>query len=265
MRRIRKYERGALRADLIFRSSNGKLERYAGQALNASEGGVAVFSHRTLPAGELVGLELFVPQAGEGVRRITLFGAVRWMRALPEGNMLGIELLMDQEAGDYGRFLKYFGSHICPSARRRSKVPNTKGGFTLVELCIAMVIICLMMTLAAPIFTRAIEYSRMDAAVANLRVLWAAQRAYWLEERRFSPDLSHLRSMDLVDAAVAESANDPNAIYAYDVFSADESQFVCRAQRNGSAVWSGDIQIDEEGTVSGAITSTQGAVLTPAP
>ncbi|MCJ7543851.1 MAG: prepilin-type N-terminal cleavage/methylation domain-containing protein [Phycisphaerae bacterium] len=265
MRKFRKHERGALRADLIFRSSNGKLERYAGQALNASEGGVAVFSQRTLPAGELVGLELFLPQPGEGVRRITLFGAVRWMRALPEGNILGVELLMDDEAGDYEWFLKHFGSDICPSAPRRSKVPNGKGGFTLMELSIAMVIICLMMTLAAPIFTRAIECSRMDAAVANLKILWAAQRAYWLEERYFAPDLSNLQSMDLVDSAIVQTANDPSAVYVYEAVSANESEFVCRATRHNSTVWSGQILIDEEGTISGTITSTDGSVLTPIP
>ena len=264
MRKIRKYERGALRANLIFRSNNGKLERYAGKALNASEGGVAVFSQRSLPAGELVGLELFLPQDGEGIHRVTLFGAVRWMRALPEGNILGIELLMEQEAGDYGWFLKYFGSHVCPPTRQRAKAQGPKGGFTLVELSIAMVIICLMMTLAAPIFMRSIEQSRMDATVANLKVLWAAQRAYWLEERRFSPELSCLQSMDLVDAAIAGSVNNPKAVYVYDIYTADESQFICRALRNASTVWSGEIRIDQEGTVSGAITSSRdGSVLTP--
>jgi hypothetical protein len=86
---------------------------------------------------------------------------------------------------------------------------------------------------------------------------------YWLEERRFAPELSSLLSMDLVDSAVAASATDPSAVYAYDVFSADDSQFVCRALRNGSMVWTGEITIDEEGALSGAISSTDGTVLTP--
>jgi hypothetical protein len=75
--------------------------------------------------------------------------------------------------------------------------------------------------------------------------------------------LSNLLSMDLVDSAIAASASDPSAIYAYDIFSADDSQFVCRAARNGSTVWTGTITIDEEGTLGGTISSTDGTELTP--
>jgi prepilin-type N-terminal cleavage/methylation domain-containing protein len=262
MPKTRRHERVSGKADLVLRPNAEARERFAGKTTNASKGGMAVFSNHALPPGKLLGLELIVPTDGEGIRRVVLFGVTRWMRVMPEGNMLGIELMEDQDAGDYEWFAKHF-EVIRSSRAKRAEPSGKKRGFTLVELSIAMVIICLMMTLAAPIFTHAIEHSRLDTAVANLRAVWAAQRVYWLEERTFSPELSNLLSMDLVDSAIAASASDPSAIYAYDIFSADESEFVCRAARNGSRVWTGTITLDEEGTLGGTITSTDGTVLTP--
>lgn len=263
MRKPRRHERVADKADLVLRPNSEDRERFAGKATNTSKGGMAIFSQRALPPGKLLGLELIIPTAGEGMRRVVLFGVTRWMRVMPEGNMLGVELMKDQKAGDYEWFAKHLDSHTRPSPTKRSGPADKKRGFTLVELSIAMVIICLMMTLAAPIFTRAVEHSRLDTAAANLKALWAAQRVYWLEERYFAPQLSYLLSMDLVDTAVAESASDPNAVYVYDVLGASDSQFVCRAIRSGSAVWTGQISIDQTGVFSGTVSSTDGTVLAP--
>jgi prepilin-type N-terminal cleavage/methylation domain-containing protein len=137
------------------------------------------------------------------------------------------------------------------------------GGFTLVELCIAMVIICLMVTLAVPTFRRSIEQARADVASANLRTIWSAQRVYWLENRRFASSLSDLRALDLVDVAIADSANNPTAVYVYRISSADASTFTAGALRSASRVWAGQVQIDQQGTLSGTIVSTHGDVVTP--
>jgi len=137
------------------------------------------------------------------------------------------------------------------------------GGFTLVELCIAMVIICLMVTLAVPTFRRSIEQARADVASANLRTIWSAQRVYWLENRRFASSLSDLRALDLVDVAIADSPNNPKAVYVYRISSADASTFAAGALRSASRVWAGQIQIDQQGTLSGTIVSTHGDVVTP--
>jgi prepilin-type N-terminal cleavage/methylation domain-containing protein len=136
-------------------------------------------------------------------------------------------------------------------------------GFTLVELCIAMVIICLMVTLAVPTFRRSVEQARADVASANLRTIWSAQRVYWLENRRFASSLSDLRALDLVDVAIADSANNPKAVYIYRISSADASTFTAGALRNASGVWAGQIQIDQQGTLSGIIVGTRGDVVTP--
>ena len=147
----------------------------------------------------------------------------------------------------------------------RGRRRRRQGGFTLVELCITLVIVCLMTVMAMPTFRKAIEQARVDVASANLRTIWAAQRVYWLEQRRYASTLSDLRSMDLIDAAVAASGSNPKAVYAYRISSADASTFVAAALRNGSAVWSGQLQINQEGTVSGAVSGTHGDVLTPMP
>ena len=140
-----------------------------------------------------------------------------------------------------------------------------RGGFTLVELTIAMVIICLMVVLAVPTFRRAIEQARADVAAANLKTIWSAQRVYWLDNRRFASQLSDLRSQDLIDGPIADSVGDPKAVYVYRISSADSSVFVAGALRNASGVWSGQVQIDQEGKLTGTIISRQGDVVIPAP
>jgi len=263
MSKIRKHERVRLRAGMILHPDGGSGGRLGGQVLNVSRGGLAALCAQALPVGTLVSMELIFAMPDEGIRRVILFGVSRWVRVLPEGNMLGIEFLKDEQAGDYGWFAENCTSGIFPSRHRRCRDWDDRAGFTLVELSIAMVIICLMATLAAPIFARAIEQSRVDAAAANLKGLWAAQRVYWLEEGCFASLLSSLQSMDLVDSAIADSSSNPNAVYVFDILSADESHFVCRAMRHGSSAWTGEIRIDEEGAVSGTVTSRDGHVLTP--
>jgi len=151
----------------------------------------------------------------------------------------------------------------CAENSGRQRRCRSPGGFTLVELCIAMVIICIMATLAVPIFRRSIEQARADVASANLRTLWSAQRVYWLENRHFASSLSDLRALDLIDVAVADSASNPNAVYVYRISSADASTFTAGALRNASSVWAGEIQIGQQGTLSGTIVSTHGDVVTP--
>ena len=136
-------------------------------------------------------------------------------------------------------------------------------GFTLVEVCIAMVIICLLVVLAVPIFRKAVEQARVDLVSVNLRTIWSAQRIYWLENRCFAPQLSDLQTMDLIDLSVVESGSDPKAPYAYQISGAGASFFVATATRKGSIIWSGQVQIDQDGRMAGSIGNSQGDVLTP--
>ena len=141
--------------------------------------------------------------------------------------------------------------------------PRPRPGFTLVELCIVMVIICLLVTMAVPTFRKAIEQARMDAASAGLRTVWSAQRVYWLENRRFAAGLADLQAMDLLDASVAASGSNPAATFVFGMPSADASHFLATATRTGSRVWSGGLQVDQEGAVTGSVADGHGVVLTP--
>lgn len=251
-------------AEVTIQPGEEKPARFPGRVFNVSSGGVALFCEHSVAPGQLVGLELFVRLPQTGLRRVALFGVTRWMTVLPEGNLLGIELLADAEAGDYAWFIDHFAGRR-PSVRDvASGKAGRRGGFTMVELCVAVTIICLMTTMAAPIFTRAIEQARVDAAAANLKTVWSAQRVYWLEHRGYAPDLAALRSMDLIDPAVADSASSPTAVYVYDIVSADVTTFEARALRNGGGTWSGQMQIDQDGSILGGVSGSGGQVLTPA-
>jgi prepilin-type N-terminal cleavage/methylation domain-containing protein len=152
-----------------------------------------------------------------------------------------------------------------PSTRQRNE-PNTgRGGFTLVELCITMTILCLMVVMAVPIFRTAIEQARADVAAANLKVIWSAERAYWLDNHRFAGSLADLRALDLVDPAVADSASNPKSVYIYRISCADDSAFVAGALRNAAGVWVGEVQINQDGRISGTILNPHGDVVTPTP
>ena len=139
----------------------------------------------------------------------------------------------------------------------------TAEGYTLVEVCIAMVIICILASMAAPIYTKAVEQARLDSAAGNLKTIWSAQRAYWLKYHTFAADLTTLENEDLVSSALAATEGQSNAVYVYGIESASASAFAASATRNGSSTWGGEIQIDESGAVSGEINGSDSTVLSP--
>ena len=55
--------------------------------------------------------------------------------------------------------------------RQRQDSPSTRRGFTLMEVVIVLTIMGILIALPAPMFLRAIEQSKLDAAAANLRHL----------------------------------------------------------------------------------------------
>jgi prepilin-type N-terminal cleavage/methylation domain-containing protein len=146
---------------------------------------------------------------------------------------------------------------------RSIRTGRGRRGFTLVELTIVMIIIGLMAVLAVPTFRCAVEQARADLASANLKTIWAAQRIYWLDNHRFASQLSDLRSLDLIDGPIADSAGNPKALYVYRISSADTSTFIAGALRNASGVWTGQVQINQEGRLTGTIISHQGDVVVP--
>ena len=120
-----------------------------------------------------------------------------------------------------------------------------------------------LLTMSAPLYSRAIEQARLDTAARNLRTLWTAQRVYWLQRRTFTDDLTTLQAMDLVSPALASSQGSATAPYAYSIDSADENSFSAGATRKGSRRWSGTIRIDASGSVSGYLMNSNGTTLLP--
>ncbi len=264
IRNARRHERFSLTADLTIQPGEDSPARFGGKVFNVSKGGLAVFTTQAFAPGKLTGVDLVLPVPGKAPRAMRLFGVTRWMKVQPDGNVLGIELLADDRAGDYKAFAELLDARVNP-APRLVALPSypRNGGFTMVELCIAMVIICLLVTLGTPVFTRAIEQARSDAAAASLKTIWSAQRIYWLEYHTYAQNLSALQSMDLIDAAIAASASNPSATYVYQVPSAADSTFTAQALRNGSGVWSGIISIDQDGAIAGTILGPRGQVVVP--
>jgi len=136
-------------------------------------------------------------------------------------------------------------------------------GFTLTELMVTVTIMGVLIGMSAPYFGRALEQSRADFAVANLRAIWAAQRLYWLENHAYTDKLTQaspkgLFELGLLDPAIVSATGD----YIYTVPSAGSNTFQAKATRASGTSWEGWFTIDQNGTTSGAITS--GAVtITP--
>jgi len=136
-------------------------------------------------------------------------------------------------------------------------------GFTLTEVLIAMTIICILVTLSTPIYSRALEQAKLDAAAGNLKMIWSAQRVYWLDEHTYAPDLTTLYSMDLLSLKMVVTKTSLTASYVYEIEAVDDDSFTAVAIRNGSSKWSGEIRIDEYGDLTGGITATDGLELVP--
>ncbi|MGA2914648.1 MAG: type IV pilin-like G/H family protein [Sedimentisphaerales bacterium] len=140
---------------------------------------------------------------------------------------------------------------------------NSRAGYTLFEVCVAMIIICILVSICAPIYTKAIEQARLDSAAGNLKTIWAAQRAYWLKNKTFASNLTLLGDENLIGTSLA-TQSEPNAMYVYDIEDADAISFSASAVRNGSRTWTGQILIDENGRLSGSI-SKEGSSITLEP
>ena len=140
---------------------------------------------------------------------------------------------------------------VPPAAARRA--------FSLVEVMIVLTVLAILIAIAVPSYTRAIEQSRADVAAANLRAIWAAQRVYWLEHRVYSADLPSLQSIGLLDPALLQGPSG----YAYAVSAADAATFAASATRTGSSVFSGQFTIDATGAMVGSVAAPGQPDITP--
>jgi len=159
-------------------------------------------------------------------------------------------------------------SRDCPDFRVTENVTvpfvarfATRRGFTLTELMVVMAIIGVMVAMSAPSFHRAIEQSRADIAVANLRAIWAAERLFWLENHTYTPApdpptpdtaLQSLQGLGLIDNEIVSGTGG----YTYAVTNGTATTFTATAHRVGS---SDSFSIDDSGKITGTVTIGSGS------
>ena len=136
-------------------------------------------------------------------------------------------------------------------------------GFTLLELSIVCVIVGILAVMAVPLYQQAIEQARVDDAGAKLQGIWSAQRIYWLDRKEFAEALTDLEALDLLDASYAATQANPDANFVLEMRHADDATFAARARRADSSVWSGELEIDQTGEITGQIQNSSGDVLVP--
>jgi type II secretion system protein G len=140
--------------------------------------------------------------------------------------------------------------------------PPPRRGFTLVELMVVMAIVGVMVAMSAPSFQRAIEQSRADIAMANLRTIWAAERLYWLENHKYTSDIQKLQAMGVLDSSIPTTPADTVGSYSYSVTvdaATEETSMTATATRAGTGT---GFTISDTGESSGTVTIS-GFSITP--
>ena len=114
------------------------------------------------------------------------------------------------------------------SNQRHSIRRLARRAFSLIEVVVTMTILAIIVTFAAPSVLQSLEQSHADLAGASLRMINAAQRFYWLENRTYAPNLQTLIDDGLLDSNIG--ANAPR--YEFSIANADADGFVYRANVN---------------------------------
>jgi prepilin-type N-terminal cleavage/methylation domain-containing protein len=127
-----------------------------------------------------------------------------------------------------------------------------RGGFTLTELLVVLTIVGVMAAMSVPSFQRAVEQSRADIAVANLRAIWAAERLYWLEYHTYTSNIGTLQDLGVLDSGIPNNASASMGGYQYSISapSPDTAMTATATHAGGMGAYS----INESGNVSGSIS-----------
>ena len=268
---VRRPKRMALVLDVTLRSKGGRGEALKGTTLNVSRNGAAVLMEKKLPVGSHLMMDFAIP-ADDGLQEITLEAVVQRSNRHSVGDIVAVKFVPESHPDEYEWFGRYLEARFsaadttlrsCASLRSTSRHETARKGFTLMELSVTLIIICVLVTMAMPSYNRAMEQARGDAAGGNLRSIWSAQRIYWMEHKTFASSLSQLESMDLVDPALRETQTSENSAYVYQMISGDSNGFIAAAARNGSDVWIGTLSMNQDGQLMGVIIGPGGQSISP--
>jgi prepilin-type N-terminal cleavage/methylation domain-containing protein len=142
-------------------------------------------------------------------------------------------------------------------------------GVTLIETMVVVTIIGILASMGVPRFEQAIEQSKANIAAANLRAIWTGQRAYWLQNNKFSPDLATLRAANLLDPGIEDdnggSTTSDGTAYVYTISQSGGSAFQATARRVNNSGSQGTLTIDQNGDGSGTVQMdlSGGVTITP--
>jgi type IV pilus assembly protein PilE len=136
-----------------------------------------------------------------------------------------------------------------------NRVPiRGRRGISLIETMVVVSIIGILASIGVPRFELALEQSKANIAQANLRAIWMGQRAYWLQNNAFAPDLATLRASNLLDSGIVDDTGEavsssPSLAYVYMIsqFDSSSSSFTASARRVNSACSQGALTIDQDG------------------
>ena len=117
-----------------------------------------------------------------------------------------------------------------------------KKGFSLLELCIAVIVVALLAALAMPLFVKNMEKSKTGEVIANLNLIRMAEKDYFIEKAVFTTTIGSL--------SVEDPNNITNKYFSYTIPSANATDFTARATRNAGP-YSGDYyEISKDGAIN---------------
>jgi prepilin-type N-terminal cleavage/methylation domain-containing protein len=163
-----------------------------------------------------------------------------------------------------------FGPGSSVKEARMTRTHRPRRGISLIETMIVVTIIGILASIGVPRFEQAVEQSRANIAAANLRAIWTAQRAFWLQNNTsaFAPNLAALRAANLLDPGIVDdnggTTTTDGSTYVYMISQYDYPYFQATARRVNAPGCQGTLTIDQDGVgggtvqmnVSGAVTIT---------
>jgi prepilin-type N-terminal cleavage/methylation domain-containing protein len=153
-------------------------------------------------------------------------------------------------------------ARIKPSARLeqgRSRKVGSNSGFSLMELILVLGIVGMLSTAAVPSFKVAVEETRVDRSVGELRSMWIAQRLHFLQAGRFADSLAELSKANLLPMGATGRTEG----FAFKIQPDRRGELKMKARRVKDSSWSGEIYLDKNARLKGEISSKQGDVVTP--
>lgn len=131
---------------------------------------------------------------------------------------------------------------------------HDRRGFTLLELCVATIILVVLTTFALPQMRKLTEQERVDIAAQRLAALYTAQRIYFADNQAFAPSITDLVNAKLLDASLPPGTGQDTK-FAYAITTATAIKFSATATRAPDSYWSGTLTIQENGQITGEITN----------